>query len=260
MFVFFPMFYLFPSLFPNIVEGLQPPRGSISFKRFKVLRPSHLLETVDSIEATATNTTAGSGSRVAEASTSDYRVAVFGAGGVGKSSITQRFVKGTFNENYIPTIEDTYRQVISCNQKNVCTLQITDTTGSHQFPAMQRLSISKGNAFILIYSVTQKQTFGELAPIVEMMKEVKGNAISETPIMLVGNKKDEESKREVSTAAGQKIANQWGCGFIETSAKNNENITELFQQLLALEKKRQLALTMDDPDGKNGKKKGCHIM
>ena len=41
----------------------------------------------------------------------DYRVAVFGAGGVGKSSIVLRFVKGTFNDSYIPTIEDTYQQV-----------------------------------------------------------------------------------------------------------------------------------------------------
>lgn len=72
----------------------------------------------------------------------DYRVVVFGAGGVGKSSLVLRFVKGTFRESYIPTIEDTYRQVISSN-KTICTLQITDTTGSHQFPAMQRLSISK---------------------------------------------------------------------------------------------------------------------
>ncbi|CAJ0963161.1 unnamed protein product, partial [Mesorhabditis belari] len=129
------------------------------------------------------------------AETSDYRVAVFGAGGVGKSSIVQRFVNGTFSDNYVPTIEDTYRQVISCNQKNVCTLQITDTTGSHQFPAMQRLSMSKGHAFILIYSVTSRQSLEELGPIVKMLMEVKGSSIAEVPIMLVGNKKDESSVR-----------------------------------------------------------------
>lgn len=42
---------------------------------------------------------------------SDYRVAVFGAGGVGKTSIVLRFVKGIFNDSYVPTIEDTYQQV-----------------------------------------------------------------------------------------------------------------------------------------------------
>ncbi len=41
----------------------------------------------------------------------DYRVAVFGASGVGKSSLVMRFVKGTFKEAYVPTIEDTFRQV-----------------------------------------------------------------------------------------------------------------------------------------------------
>lgn len=62
----------------------------------------------------------------------DYRVVVFGAGqisilftslstapvnvnivlgGVGKSSLVLRFIKGTFKDSYIPTIEDTYRQV-----------------------------------------------------------------------------------------------------------------------------------------------------
>lgn len=58
-------------------------------------------------------------------------------------------------------------QVISCN-KNICTLQITDTTGSHQFPAMQRLSISKGHAFILVYSCTSRQSLEELRPIWEV--------------------------------------------------------------------------------------------
>lgn len=60
------------------------------------------------------------------------------------------FFIDSFKDTYVPTIEDTYRQVICCN-KNVCTLQITDTTGSHQFPAMQRLNISKGHAFMLVY-------------------------------------------------------------------------------------------------------------
>lgn len=107
----------------------------------------------------------------------DYRVVVFGAGGVGKSSLVLRFVKGTFRDTYIPTVEDTYRQVISCD-KSVCTLQITDTTGSHQFPAMQRLSISKGHAFILVYSITSRQSLEELKPIYQQV------GVSEAPASL----------------------------------------------------------------------------
>ncbi|RCN42998.1 hypothetical protein ANCCAN_11046 [Ancylostoma caninum] len=76
--------------------------------------------------------------------------------------------------------------------------------------------------------------------------------------IMKGNK--EEERREVATETGSKLAAKWGTGFIETSAKNNDNITELFQQLLALEKKRTLALTMEDPDGKGAKRKGCLIM
>lgn len=75
-------------------------------------------------------------------------------------------------------------QVISCD-KNICTLQITDTTGSHQFPAMQRLNISKGHAFILVYSVCSRQSFEELQPIWDVIRELKGQDISQIPIMLV---------------------------------------------------------------------------
>ncbi|XP_023692285.1 GTP-binding protein Di-Ras2-like [Paramormyrops kingsleyae] len=178
----------------------------------------------------------------------DYRVVVFGAGGVGKSSLVIRFVKGTFLESYIPTIEDTYRQVISCD-KSICTLQITDTTGSHQFPAMQRLSISKGHAFILVYSITSRQSLEELKPIFEQVCQIKGD-VENIPIMLVGNKCDESQNREVETSDGEAMSKKWKCAFMETSAKTNHNVKELFQELLNLEKRRSVSLQIDGKKSK----------
>ncbi|XP_059400816.1 GTP-binding protein Di-Ras2-like [Carassius carassius] len=182
----------------------------------------------------------------------DYRVVVFGAGGVGKSSLVLRFVKGTFRESYIPTVEDTYRQVISCD-KSICTLQITDTTGSHQFPAMQRLSITKGHAFILVYSTTSKQSLEELKPIFEQICLIKGD-IDSIPIMLVGNKNDEVSAREVESRDGEAMARRWKCAFMETSAKTNHNVKELFQELLNLEKRRTVSLQIDGKKSKQQKR------
>ncbi|XP_036409598.1 GTP-binding protein Di-Ras1-like [Megalops cyprinoides] len=189
----------------------------------------------------------------------DYRVVVFGAGGVGKSSLVLRFVKGTFRDTYIPTVEDTYRQVISCD-KSVCTLQITDTTGSHQFPAMQRLSISKGHAFILVYSITSKQSLEELKPIYQQVLAIKGS-VENIPIMLVGNKSD-ETMREVETKEGEAQATAWKCAFMETSAKMNYNVKELFQELLNLDKKRNMSLNMSSSKQKRTDKlKGkCSVM
>lgn len=186
----------------------------------------------------------------------DYRVVTFGSGGVGKSSLVLRFIKGTFPTNYIPTIEDTYRQVITCN-KNICTLQVTDTTGSHQFPAMQRLSINKGHAFILVYSVCSRQSLEEIRPIWHLIREIKGENLSSIPVMLVGNKIDESAElREVSSAEGQAQAAEWGVHFMETSAKTNHNVTELFEELLNMEKNRNMSLADSKSNKKNkGKSK-----
>lgn len=201
--------------------------------------------------------------RVMPEQSNDYRVVVFGAGGVGKSSLVLRFVRGTFRESYIPTIEDTYRQVISCN-KQVCTLQITDTTGSHQFPAMQRLSISKGHAFILVYSITSRQSLEELKPIVNEIVEIKRNDIDNIPIMLVGNKCDEVN-REVLQSEGEDLSKHWNCAFLETSAKTNHNVKELFQELLQLEKRRTMSLQLETKKTRSQKRKEklkgkCNLM
>jgi DIRAS family GTP-binding Ras-like protein 2 len=165
---------------------------------------------------TTTTITTATGRQHVEPNT-DYRVVVFGSAGVGKSSLVVRFVKGTFKDTYVPTIEDNYRQIIS-NNKLVFTLQITDTTGSHQFPAMQRLNIQKGHAFILVYSITSRQSLDELKSIYKDIVEIKGAAgLKTVPMMLVGNKCDESASRDVQTAAVERLALDWGCAFMEVS-------------------------------------------
>lgn len=156
------------------------------------------------------------------------------------------------------------QQVITCN-KNICTLQITDTTGSHQFPAMQRLSISKGHAFILVYSVTSRQSLEELYPIWDVIKEIKGLELDNIPVMLVGNKCDEQESRQVSTSLGENQAKAWRCNFMETSAKTNHNVKELFQELLNMEKNRNISLQLDGKKNKAQKgtkmiKEKCNLM
>lgn len=159
-----------------------------------------------------------------------------------------------------PAAEPSIFQVISCN-KNICTLQITDTTGSHQFPAMQRLSISKGHAFILVYSVSSRQSLEELRPIWELIREIKGPDLSQIPIMLVGNKCDESAElREVSVSEGQGQAATWGISFMETSAKTNHNVKQLFQELLNLEKSRNVSLQVGGKATGRVAKDKCEVM
>lgn len=98
-----------------------------------------------------------------------------------------------------------------------------------------------------------RQSLEELKSILELVNEVKGD-LSGIPVMLVGNKMDEESgTREVSEKTGQALQQMWKCKYMETSAKNGTNVTELFEELLKLETSRVLSL---QPIEETGKKTG----
>ena len=116
-----------------------------------------------------------------------------------------------------------------------------------------RASISKGHAFILVFSVTSKQSLEELGPIYKLIVQIKGS-VEDIPVMLVGNKCD-ETQREVDTREAQAVAQEWKCAFMETSAKMNYNVKELFQELLNLEKRRTVSLQIDGKKSKQQKRK-----
>ena len=101
---------------------------------------------------------------------------------------------------------------------------VTDTNGSFQFPAMQRKTIHQSNVILLVFSITNKQSFEFLARVHDDICRCG----KPKPIILVGNKCDEQSSRQVTQAQALAHAKSWGCPYVETSAKDNINIQDVF--------------------------------
>lgn len=88
---------------------------------------------------------------------------------------------------------------------------------------------SEGQGFILVYSIASRSTFERLEIFRQSMRRVKrGDPI----FMLVGNKCDKTYEREVSREEGAALARQFGCEFLETSAKTAQNVERLFMNLV----------------------------
>lgn len=80
-----------------------------------------------------------------------------------------------------------------------------------------------------MYSIASRSTFDRLEIFRQSMRRVKrGDPI----FMLVGNKCDKTYEREVSKEEGAALARQFGCEFIETSAKTAQNVERLFMNLV----------------------------
>lgn len=154
---------------------------------------------------------------------------VLGSGGVGKSALTVQFVSGCFMEKYDPTIEDFYRKEIEV-ESTPCVLEILDTAGTEQFASMRDLYIKNGQGFVVVYSLTNHQTFQDIKTMKELITRVKGT--ERVPILLVANKVDLEHQREVSAAEGSHLAQIWGCPFLEASAKSRTYVNDVFAEIV----------------------------
>jgi len=161
----------------------------------------------------------------------EYRIVVVGAGAVGKSALTIRFVNGNFVERYDPTIEDSYRKQVEINGK-ACVLDIMDTAGQEEYCTLRDTYLKGGDGFILGYSITSQNSFDQAAKLRTNILRIHEEEL--VPIMLVGNKCDLESERTVSIDEGRQTAEKWGTGFVETSAKTGKNVDETFHQLVRL--------------------------
>ncbi len=161
------------------------------------------------------------------------KVVVLGSCGVGKTNIIRRYVHNEFLADHQPTTEDVYEKYVNFKRKNESILfNIYDTAGTDQFPAMKRLAISNGQAFVVLYAVDNRASFEEAKKICAEVFELKSGQVMS--IMIVGNKCDlPSSQQTVSTEEASLAAKQLNCKFTESSAKLGINVEKIFRESLA---------------------------
>ncbi|KAF2134541.1 GTPase NRas precursor [Dothidotthia symphoricarpi CBS 119687] len=174
-----------------------------------------------------------------------YKLVVLGDGGVGKTALTIQLCLNHFVETYDPTIEDSYRKQVQIDQQS-CMLEVLDTAGQEEYIALRDQWIRDGEGFVLVYSISSRASFARIQRFHSQIQRVKETAMAgsptypgspmsasapvfgHAPVMLVGNKCDRVTEREVSTQEGQALAKDLGCDFVEASAKNCVNVEKAF--------------------------------
>ena len=114
-------------------------------------------------------------------------------------------------------------------------MQVWDTAGQERFRTITASYYRGSNGIIIVYDVTDRESFDHVS---YWVKEIDRLATSDVCRLLVGNKTDLTEKRAVSTEEGKALANQFGIAFLETSARDNSNVDEMFNQMAAAMQKK----------------------
>ncbi|ESO88009.1 hypothetical protein LOTGIDRAFT_126707 [Lottia gigantea] len=161
-----------------------------------------------------------------------YKLVVVGDGGVGKSALTIQFFQQLFVQDYDPTIEDSYTQHTQIDGQN-CLLDVLDTAGQEEFSAMREQYMRKGDGFLLVYSVTDRQSFENIPNFHTQILRVKDR--DTYPMLLVANKVDLVHQRKVSEESGRELAANLRIQYIETSAKDPPlNVDKAFHDVVRI--------------------------
>jgi len=181
----------------------------------------------------------------------EFNAVVLGAGGVGKSALTVRFMRNEFVESYDPTIQEEYRKTVEVDGE-LTWLEVLDTAGAEQFTALNELYITAGRGFILVFSLTLEASLREVTSLRQQILRIKGEN-SRVPMVLVGTKLDLTNEREVSRSHIEELAARWRIPVYETSAKRNWDVSQAFEDLV---RQMRQYYPVEEPSRRKGRK--CH--
>ena len=156
------------------------------------------------------------------------KVEIIGDVKVGKSTILSRITKDTFKEEYSPTIGYEFSTYLIKVNNIVLKMQLWDMCGDENYRSVLLNLYRNTVVGILVYSVCSRESFNNLETWITNLKKC---ALPWSKLILLGNKCDDEEKREVTYEEGKKICDKYDLlFFMEVSAKkgfNSPNFLEL---------------------------------
>mmetsp|Transcript_4563 Transcript_4563/g.8037 ORF Transcript_4563/g.8037 Transcript_4563/m.8037 type:complete len:485 (+) Transcript_4563:284-1738(+) len=163
----------------------------------------------------------------------DYyvKVLLLGDSGVGKTSLMMRFSDNEFNQSLMSTAGVDFKvrflqDPVKTNGKRI-KCQIWDTAGQERFHVITRTYYRGAHGIALVYDVTNEHSFKQIS---YWMNNIRAHAGPDVFIVLFGNKVDLPN-RQVSPEQGLAAAEEFGCLFYETSAKDGTNVLQAFEAL-----------------------------
>jgi len=191
-------------------------------------------------------------------------IITLGNGQVGKTSLIIKYVDNTFSLNYIQTLGMDFKiKMVKLQNSEEIRVKLTDTAGQERFGSLSSNYLKKANGIILIYDITNRESFEALNNWADEIKE-KSKSDEARPIILIGNKLDLEGNRCISKEEGENFAknNCGGINFYETSCKTGENVENAINDLVSQVYNKYSGNYLNEGNnikinGNNEKKKKC---
>ena len=115
---------------------------------------------------------------------------------------------------------------------SVVNVQILDTAGQERFNAITESYYRDADCCLLVYDITSEESFEKIENY--YIDELKKNNDQIKKVILLGNKTDLKDKRQIDHEKGSGLATKHGYIFMETSCKDNYNVSDAFTALIEM--------------------------
>jgi small GTP-binding protein len=163
------------------------------------------------------------------------KVVILGDGGVGKSSLMQRFVSNKFDSQSFHTIGVEFLNKDVPIDGEVYTLQIWDTAGQERFKSLRTPFYRGADCCLLTFGVDDSQSFRNLSVWKkEFLYYADVREPENFPMVVLGNKVDLPNRQVTQEEALAWCRENHDCPYFETSAKDAINVSEAFRMAVKL--------------------------